>query len=232
MPVDDDLLGEQRAFYRARAPEYDEWWQGCGRYRREDDQEREWHRQLAKVETALASFHPAGDVLELAGGTGWWTERLARTARHLTVVDASPEALALNRERVGRPDVEYVVADVFSWRPRRSFDVVFFSFWLSHVPRHRFGPFWSLVRACAAPRGRVFLIDNRSDPTPGHVGKDPCVVEYQPDVHLRRLPDGAEYRVVKVMYEPGELQGLLDAEGWDSEIEATKWFVFGSATPR
>jgi ubiquinone/menaquinone biosynthesis C-methylase UbiE len=228
--MDDELLEEQRAFYRARAPEYDEWWQGRGRYRREAEQAQEWRRQVAVVEAALASFDPVGDVLELAGGTGWWTERLARTADHLTVVDASPETLELNRERVGRPDVEYQIADLFSWRPDRTFDVVFFSFWLSHVPRERFGAFWSLVRACA-PDGRVFLIDNRTRPTPGHVGKDPFVVEYAPDLHRRRLADGSEYRVVKVMYEPDELRRHLAAEGWDSALDGTEWFLYGAATP-
>lgn len=229
--MDDDLLAEQRAFYRARAPEYDEWWQGRGRYQREAHQASEWAAQVATVEAALTSFDPAGDVLELAGGTGWWTERLARTAQRLTVVDASPETLELNRERVRRPDVEYHVADLFSWRPHRTFDVAFFSFWLSHVPRSRFGAFWSLVRACV-PSGRVFLVDNRSAPTPGHVGRDPYVIEYAPDLHRRRLADGSEYRVVKVTYEPEELARLLQAEGWDSELDATKWFVFGSGTPR
>ena len=28
----DELLAEQRSFYRARAPEYDEWWQRQGPY--------------------------------------------------------------------------------------------------------------------------------------------------------------------------------------------------------
>ena len=62
---------------------------------------------------ALDAFGASGDVLELAGGTGWWTARLARTARHLTVIDSSSESLKLDRERVGRPDVDYVVADLF-----------------------------------------------------------------------------------------------------------------------
>ncbi len=211
----------------------DEWWQGRGRYARAEDQAREWQRQVATVEETLSSFDARGEVLELAGGTGWWTERLARTAGGLTVVDASPEALRLNRERVGRSDVDYIVADVFSWRPERSFDVVFFSFWLSHVPRSRFSAFWALLRACLAPGGRVFLIDNRSDPTPGTPGNDPYVVEYSPDLHLRRLDDGSrEYRVVKVMYEPDELATLLHAQGWEAAIEGTDWFIFGSATPR
>ena len=229
--MDDELLHEQRAFYQARAPQYDEWWQGRGRYSRGESETREWQRQIATVEAALASFGPTGDVLELAGGTGWWTERLSHTAGRLTVVDASPEALALNRERVGRSDIDYVVADLFSWQPERRFDVVFFSFWLSHVPRSGFRAFWQLVRTCVAPGGRVFLIDNRNDPTPGIPGRDPCVIEYRPDVHLRRLDDGSEYRVVKVMYEPDELTMLLAAEDWQAVISATRWFIFGSATP-
>jgi hypothetical protein len=35
-----------------------------------------------------------------------------------------------------------------------------------------------------------------------------------------------------VMYEPEELQQVLDTEGWDTDIDATRWFIFGSAHPR
>lgn len=226
---DDDLLTEQRAFYKARAPEYDEWWQRRGRYDRGAETAAEWDRQVGVVDNALEAFVPTGDVLELAGGTGWWTQRLSRTAGRLAVVDASSETLELNRQRVGRPDVEYVVADLFSWAPDRVFDVVFFSFWLSHVPRSRFAAFWALVRSCLAPGGRVFFIDNRDDPAPTMPSNDPYVVQYGPDLHLRRLSDGKEYRVVKVMYEPDELQLLLAKEGWAANLSATRWFIFGSA---
>ena len=98
---DESLLAEQRSYYRARALEYDEWWQRQGRFDRGEEELLEWQRQVAVVDDALASFGATGSVLELAGGTGWWTERLARTADRLTVVDSSPEALALNEERVG-----------------------------------------------------------------------------------------------------------------------------------
>ena len=117
---DDDLLEEQRAFYRARAPEYDDWWQREGRYDRGESHSREWRRQVARVDEALASFNATGNVLELAGGTGWWTQRLARTADRLAVVDASPETLEFNRRRVASADVDYVVADIFDWRPDRT----------------------------------------------------------------------------------------------------------------
>jgi demethylmenaquinone methyltransferase/2-methoxy-6-polyprenyl-1,4-benzoquinol methylase len=228
--VDDEgLLAEQRSYYRARAPEYDEWWQRRGRFDRGEEELLEWRRQVTVVDSALTRFGPTGSVLELAGGTGWWTQRLARTADSLTVVDSSPEALALNQELVGRSDVHYVVADLFDWRADSHYDVVFFSFWLSHVPRARFGEFWSLLRSCLTPSGRAFLIDNRSDPQAEDTAKDPFVLKYDTDLHLRRLRDGSEHRVVSVMYEPDELQSLIEAEDWKAEIQATRWFIFGSA---
>ena len=229
---DDDLLAEQRAYYRARAPEYDDWWQRRGRYDRGPALRAEWERQIAVVADAVAAFDARGHVLELAGGTGWWTERLARTADRITVVDSAPEALEISRSRLQGAEVEYVVADLFEWRPDRTYDAVCFSFWLSHVPRVRFAVFWDLVRSCLAPGGRAFLIDNREDPTPTSPAKDPYVLEYEPDLHRRTLNDGSEHRVVKVMYEPAELERLIEAEGWDTHIDATRWFIFGSASPR
>jgi demethylmenaquinone methyltransferase/2-methoxy-6-polyprenyl-1,4-benzoquinol methylase len=228
---DEDLLADQLAFYRRRAPDYDEWWQGRGRYDRGEDDSREWQAQVGDVTSALDRFQPTGRVLELAGGTGWWTRRLAETARSLTVVDSSPETLDINRRRVARTNVTYVIADLFSWRPEvdHVFDGVFFSFWLTHVPRSRFSRFWDLVRYCLAREGRVFFIDNRRDPT--RAGTDPHVIEEAGGVQLRRLSDGSEHRVVKVFYEPEELTALLGAEGWEAEVSATRWFIYGWAKP-
>ena len=65
-------------------------------------------RQVAAWTSPSRSLAP-GSVLEPAGATGWWTERLARTAERLIVVDSSSDVLALNQERVGRSDVNHVV---------------------------------------------------------------------------------------------------------------------------
>jgi demethylmenaquinone methyltransferase/2-methoxy-6-polyprenyl-1,4-benzoquinol methylase len=229
---DDELLAEQVAFYRARALRYDEWWQRRGPYARGPELDREFGRQVRVVEKALRNFAVGGDVLELAGGTGWWTERLAPSADHLTVVDSSLEALELNRARAGGPHVEYRVADIFDWSTEKRYDVVFFSFWLSHVPRRRFAAFWQMVRSHLRPAGRVFLIDNHEDPAPAEDVRDPYVRRYETDRHVRHLDDGREYNVVKVMYEPDELTAQLSDLGWTAELQATPWFLYGSARPR
>ncbi|MDP9257513.1 MAG: class I SAM-dependent methyltransferase [Actinomycetota bacterium] len=226
---DDGLLAEQRAYYRARASEYDEWWQRRGRFDRGPELAQEWDREVAQMAAALETFGATGDVLELAGGTGWWTARLARTAGHLTVIDSSPESLELSRTRVARPDVDYLVADLITWRPLRTYDVVFFSFWLSHVPRSRFSAFWSLVRSCLAPGGRVFLIDNRNESHQTGEIADSYVIRRDSDLELRRVHDGREFQVVEIFYEPEELRSLLDDEGWTARLDATRWFIFGEA---
>src|SRR2546425_7346726 len=140
---DEELLSEQLTYYRARAPEYDRWWHRTEQYVLPPERKAEWDEEVARLEAAIDEMAPRGDVLELACGTGLWTERLARHATHITAADGSPEALALNRARLGDADIDYVEADLFAWRPDATYDVVFFSFWLSHVPAAAFADFWT-----------------------------------------------------------------------------------------
>ena len=132
------LLQQQIAYYQARATEYDEWFLRQGRYDHGEEHRRQWWSEVAQVQAALEMFAPTGDVLELASGTGWWTEKLVKSADQITAVDAAAETIALNRERVGSDKVTYVQTDIFAWKPPRTFDMAFFSFWLSHVPPERF----------------------------------------------------------------------------------------------
>jgi SAM-dependent methyltransferase len=95
----DHLIQQQIEYYRARAGEYDEWFLRKGRYDRGADSNRQWFVEIARLRSALRSFDPAGHVLELACGTGLWTQQLVRYADRVTAVDASPEVLELNRAR-------------------------------------------------------------------------------------------------------------------------------------
>src|SRR5690606_2746187 len=101
------------------------------------------------------------EVLELAAGTGNLTAALCPVAEHVTAVDASEEALAIARDKIGDPSkVSFVHADLFDWRPPRRYDTVAFGFWLSHVPPGRMARFWRLVDDALRPGGRVFFADN------------------------------------------------------------------------
>src|SRR5271170_4029963 len=125
----DDVLRDQIDYYRARASEYDEWWFRTGRYDRGPQFNARWRTEVTLVEAALDAWlteHSPGSLLELACGTGLFTQHLARRVPRMTAVDASPEVLALNRSRVASAaNIEYVEADLFSWRPAMRYDAVF-----------------------------------------------------------------------------------------------------------
>jgi demethylmenaquinone methyltransferase/2-methoxy-6-polyprenyl-1,4-benzoquinol methylase len=228
--VSDDLqdrLDEQLRYYRARAPEYDAWALREGGFERGPRERAKWFADIGKLERALDRFHPSGRVLELACGTGQWTERLTRYTDRLTAVDGAEEALELNRRRVGDGAVHprgHVLVDA-----PETYDVVFFSFWLSHVPPERFGQFWSLSGP-RSHRGRVFFIDNLASPEaaaldPEHPGPDEgpsCAIS-----------DGRAFRVWKVLHRPKQLVAELNKLGWDAAAHrAGHFFLHCQATPR
>ncbi|MGZ4461328.1 MAG: class I SAM-dependent methyltransferase [Gaiellaceae bacterium] len=218
----DALLAEQARYYRERAGEYDDWWLRRGRYDGGPEENARWLAEIAEVDAALERFDPRGDVLELACGTGLWTRRLAPLAGSLTALDASPEVLAINRERVGDPRVVYLQADLFHWRPPRRYDVCFFGFWLSHVPESRFARFWGIVQGVVRHSGRVFLVDSGS-------GLTKATVAWDGERQRRRLADGREFDVVKRIYEPEELERILAGLGWRADLSRTaSFFLYGS----
>lgn len=221
------LLRDQLDYYRARAGEYDEWWLRQGRYDRGAEANARWFAEAADVRAALEAFQPKGRVLEIAGGTGIWTEQLRSHAGELTVLDGSPEMLAINAARNGSRGVRYVEADVFAWRPTETYDVVFFSFWLSHVPPARFAEFWALVETCLAPGGRVFFVDSRHEPT--STALDHRLPTPEATVLLRRLNDGREFQICKVFYDPTELRRSLARQGWACDVRLTPtYFLHGA----
>lgn len=209
----DALLAEQIAYYRAGASGYlDGVLDLPG---------------VAEVERAVADFGPTGDVLELACGPGTWTPQLLRSARTVTAVDAAPEMLSLARDRVADDldRVRFLRDDLFSWRPDRRYDAVFFGFWLSHVPRERFAGFWSMVEDCLAPGGRVLFVDD------AYRTADELVDGAGSSIICRRLRDGTAHRAVKVPYTVEELEARLVDLGWDIRVHSTAGpFYWGAGT--
>jgi SAM-dependent methyltransferase len=162
-------LQEQLRYYRARADEYDDAYRRTGSYDRGPHVNAGWQADMTRVSNAFEQVPLGGDIVELAAGTGFWTERLVRRARSLTVIDGSPEMLALNRQRLGAAaaDVRYEVADLFEWRPERTWDACVFGFWLCHVPDDRIAEFLGVVAESLRPGGVVSFVDKAVAADPG-----------------------------------------------------------------
>ncbi|MER5754964.1 class I SAM-dependent methyltransferase [Streptomyces sp. NPDC002088] len=210
---DDALLTEQMAYYRAGAAEY--------------DRPYAEYENLQKLLTVVDDLPIAGDVLELACGTGQWTPRLAARARSVTAVDAAAEVLALARARTASPTVQFLQADLFEWQPPRRYDTVFFAFWLSHVPPTRLPDFWDTVAAALAPGGKAVFIDDG----PAAAVHEEVLANQPAPAALRRLDDGSQYRIVKVFHDAQTLTDDLTALGWSVGIRTMAGNYIGIAAP-
>jgi SAM-dependent methyltransferase len=229
----DRILLEQARYYEDRAPEYEDVWYRRGAYDLGPEGNRHWYEEAAWLEAVVEGLGETGVVLELACGTGIFTRFLAPIASRLIAVDAAAPALAINRERFADAGVEHVHADLFRWEPPDGvrFDLIFFSFLLSHIPPVRFQEFWDRLARWLAPDGRVFFCDDapgvesrRSNP-----GRD--ALDGPAFAHRRRLNDGREYTIVKVLHDPNELTVSLAELGWEADVrQSGEEFYYGIAT--
>jgi demethylmenaquinone methyltransferase/2-methoxy-6-polyprenyl-1,4-benzoquinol methylase len=204
------ILTEQMAYYRARAAEYD----ATAYPQRERDE--------ARIAAVLSGLDVRGDVLELACGTGMWTQALARSAGTLTALDQSPEVIAVARRRCP-PTVRFELGDLLTWGSDATFDVVFFAFWLSHVPAELFDEFFGRVAGWLRPGGRAFFVDEATSAAPQG--------ELSGEIEVRTLTDGTRHRIVKVYRDEPELAAALGALGWTTEFRTDGAWIIGDTRP-
>lgn len=224
------ILTDMVEYYRARAAEYDEWWYRRGRYDRGAEQNGRWFAEMGELYTVFDALHFTGDVLELAPGTGIWTERLLKTADMVTAVDASEEMTAINRAKVGSDRVSYLIADLFTWRPERRYDGVCFGFWISHIPTERLDGFLTMVAGALRPGGTLFFVDGRREPT--STAADHVLPDQGAQVMTRKLNDGRAYQIVKNFYDPDALAARCARAGLDIAVRETPtYFIYGAGTP-
>jgi len=200
-------------YYRRRAGEYE------AIYARPERQ-----ADLARLRQIVPDRLRARRVLEIACGTGYWTEIMARTAASIVATDVAEEPLRLAREKSfpqGR--VQCRIADAYALQSGLgTFNAAFAGFWWSHVARARIGEFLGSLHARLEAGARVLLLDNRyveGSSTP-FCGRDADGNTYQ----LRRLADGSETRLLKNFPSEAELRGSLSPHAAAFSYQALEYY--------
>jgi demethylmenaquinone methyltransferase/2-methoxy-6-polyprenyl-1,4-benzoquinol methylase len=223
--MSDDILQQQIEYYRARASEYDEWFYRLKRYDHGEEVNQKWFDEVTQAIRALHALGKFDRILELAAGTGNWTGQLAQMADHVTAIDASEEMLELNYAKAKVAHVHYEEHDLFLWEPAGEYDLVFFGFWLSHVPPSRTPEFLAKVYRATKPSGHIFLIDSLPHET--STAADQSIATHADARQKRTLNDGREFDIIKVYYQPDTLLRLLTAAGFQAEAHTTgSYFIY------
>lgn len=181
-----DFDAALKQYYAARAREYERIYA-----------KPERQADLRRIENLLPSSLAGRRVLEIACGTGYWTQFLAREAKSIVAIDANRETLAIAAEKsmpAGR--VKFCVADAYALPADLGlFDGAFAGFWWSHVPLRARGSFLAALDARLSPGARVVLLDNL------YVAGSSTPVSHRDDdgntYQRRRLEDGSEHVVLK-----------------------------------
>jgi demethylmenaquinone methyltransferase/2-methoxy-6-polyprenyl-1,4-benzoquinol methylase len=209
-----------RAYYAARAPIYDEV------YLRPERQ-----ADLAALRAMIPAWFAGRAVLEVACGTGWWTQFIAPVAARMTATDAVAAPLAFARLRPGAGRVAFVQADAFALPGSLgTFDAAFAGLFISHVPVARRHSFLAGLHARLAPGATVAFVDNTEAqcerlPVAEH---DAAGNGYQ----MRTLPDGSTHRVLKNFPSEAELRAMVDGAGDRAQYwRGAHFWAFSYALP-
>ena len=158
-------------------------------------------------------------VLELAPGTGLWTEELLAAGAVVTAVDGAPEMLEALDRRCAGPRLTTELADLFAWAPSRRYDVVVACFFMSHVPDERFAAFLELVAGARREGGGVFLLDGVREEA--STARDHVLSDERVQTMQRRLDDGRAFEIVKVFRGDEELSEACANAGLDVVVRRT-----------
>lgn len=143
--------------------------------------------------------------LDLGCGTGNWTRALVEVCDEVTATDSSPDMIAAARRKLGSAAIEYRVVDLLSFPDLGMYDVIFSTFWISHVPLDLHDAFWAWIARSLSLGGDIVFQDSI---TSGPGGGGDC----------RTLPSGETFQIVKNAYDFQRLADLLDTHGLAASI--------------
>jgi demethylmenaquinone methyltransferase/2-methoxy-6-polyprenyl-1,4-benzoquinol methylase len=141
-----------QAYYAARAKEYERIFA-----------KPERQADLRELERLIPASLRGRRVIEIACGTGYWTQHIAPVASFVFATDLTAETLEVARSK-GLPagKVELAIADAFDLPVTAGpFSGAYAGFWWSHVRHGQCRPFLQSLHKGLGPGARVVFMDNR-----------------------------------------------------------------------
>lgn len=150
---------------------------------------------LTQLATQLQNLLAGKNVLEVACGTGYWTERYVNLAGSILATDNNPDMLRLAQAKSTLAKrVQFQQADAFEL-PSGNFNAAVAGFLWSHLKRSEQSPFLeSLQKACGSGTMLIMFDNCYQEFVSTPIARtDSEGNTYQ----IRRLPDGSRHEVIK-----------------------------------
>jgi 2-polyprenyl-3-methyl-5-hydroxy-6-metoxy-1,4-benzoquinol methylase len=172
-------------YYKERANEYEEIYQKAER-----------QRDLSSASDILKEVFFGKDVIEIACGTGYWTERIAVTAASVHAIDINQSMIDVARTKSYKnPNVSFEVIDLFAFQPTQKYDALFGGFIWSHIQVEQLDNFIETCTKMVKKGGCITFMDNNYVPgsSSSIARRDTGGNTYQ----TRILKNGEQYEILK-----------------------------------
>ena len=208
-----------QTYYHRRAGEYEAVYD-----KPERQHELEWLRRR------IPELLDGRTVLEVACGTGYWTQFIARRAAHVHASDINESVLEIAREKgLPRDRVSFVKADAISLEGvPEGCDGAFAGFWWSHIRKREISTFLANLSRKLRSGARVVILDNsfaEGSSTPIS-RRDAEGNTYQ----WRTLSSGERHEVLKNFPTPREFVDALEPVAREAHLESLRYYWLLVAT--
>ena len=175
------------AYYRDRAKEYDKV------YLNPPEQD-----DLQAATRIFQTLFAGKAVLEIACGTGYWTERIAQTATSVFATDANEVLIELAKERQTGGTVRFSVADMYQLQPADVYEGLFGGFIWSHILLQDLDRCLDTWSGFLKPGAVIAFIDSNSVENTPHDTKRIASTDASGNTYqARTLENGTRHLVLK-----------------------------------
>lgn len=173
------------SYYKQRALEYEKI------YSKPERQE-----DLKRLGQLLQKTFANKKVLEIACGTGYWTEQIAHTADSIVATDINTEVLEVAKQKqYSKNNVSFQSEDLYNRKTEHKFEALFAGFIWSHVKLEDLPKFIAVLNASVLPGSTIVIVDNTFVK-----GSNLPITETDEQGNTyqsRELSDGSKHRVLK-----------------------------------
>jgi len=210
---------EMTTYYAKRASEYELIYQ---KPERQED--------LRQLQSVISGCFADRDVLEIACGTGYWTQFACRSAKSIVATDCNEEVLNIARKKdYGNTPVNFVKADAYALDNLEGvFSAALVGFWWSHVPKSRIKSFLRVLHSKLFEDSIVIMLDNlyvEGSSTPISRTDD-----HGNTYQDRKLSNGTTHEVLKNFPARDDFAQWFGPVSGEYEFEKLSYFWLGKYT--
>jgi ubiquinone/menaquinone biosynthesis C-methylase UbiE len=174
----------------------------------------ERQNDLAKLKELFQKTCVGHDALEIACGTGYWTQAISQTAKSITATDFNEEVLQIARAKKYGCEVSFQKVDAFNLSfPQNNFTAGVAVAWWSHLRKSKISNFLSQFHRQFSSGALMVFMDNKF--VPGSNTPISRTDDEGNTYQMRKLENGKEYEVLKNFPDEKETRKIIG----DSAVE-------------